>query len=135
MSGLDTTKLSRTQKGAINYFKKREKNFQLFHLDSYGVKKVCAAWPNMTLKFTFDNDAAPLDVAYKWTWAWQGVKFDPVELACLTGLREQVLFALDICIGNKLIYPDGTVNKIIMDSLEILYTDADILLEGLIEKG
>lgn len=86
------------------------------------------------LNFIPNTKKAPATDVYKWRWIWQGVQFDPVELATFTGLREKVLFALDICIGNRLIYPDGTISKIIKERLEIPYTDSATLLKGLIEK-
>ena len=131
-----TTKLSRTQKANINYFKRLENNFQQVHLKKYGVPEVIASWPHMTLTYTNGKKSVGSGDNYKWANAWLGVIFDPIQLARLTGLREQVLFALDICIGNKLIYPDGTVSKNIYDHLQIPYSDSDTLLaQVLIEKG
>lgn len=64
-----------------------------------------------------DNSAAPLDDNDKWRWLWEHCTFDPVELAQITGLKEDVLPAIDAAIGNRLVYPDGTISSVIEDKI------------------
>lgn len=90
----------------------------------------------MTLTLKEDRSAAPLCLNMKWRWLWDHCKFDPIQLAQLTGLKEAVLFGLDAAIGNRLIYPDGTISKTIDDKIRLPFmSEKDILEEGLIEKG
>ena len=104
-------------------------------LNISGVKMVCACWPHMKLTHKRDNSEAPNDLNQRWRWLWDNCDFNPVELAQLTGLKEDVLFALDAAIGNKLIYPDGSISSVIKKKILLkLNEKKSSIFKGLTER-
>ena len=75
--------------------------------------KLVIAWTNLTIrKAEFIDCPDGRNENEIWQWLWAQVRFDPEELrekSALpgTGFEKQIQFL----IGNRLIYPDGTINS------------------------
>ena len=83
----------------------------------------------------YDKSAAPADPYDCWVWLWQAARFDAVELGQVTGLQQDALIGLDSAIGNKLIYPDGTINSKIEGGFKFQFKDeTDKIKLGLTER-
>ncbi len=125
-------KLSKSQKDALAYFKKREGLFQHIPLLDSMVRGVVAAWDKMPVKMEFDASKAPTDPHKKWAWLWSKCIYDPLEMSYLTGYRDQVFFPLAQAKGHRLIYPDGSISRVA--EIKILFpfmTDQDKIKYGL----
>lgn len=114
-------KLSVSQRAALKHFKGREAIFDTMHLEIPFVDRICRCWPNIRVTMVYNKSAAPKDDYEKWLWLWNSAVFDPIELGQVTGLQQDCLLGLDAAIGNKLIYPDGSINNQIELSLKSLY--------------
>ena len=140
-------KLSVSQKATLKHFKSLEcsdqRRFVFEKGGSYGITNVpihavaavCKSWSNLLIEMPYKQAKAPVDDNARWAWLWEGVEFNAIDLAQLTGLGEYVLFAIDIVIGNKLVYPDGSVSNFIDLELKLPFMDKDDKIKkGLIES-
>lgn len=109
---------SKTQIAAIDKFKAAENRIQTLYLSDIFVKKVCASWEYISRDITTITTKAPSGDNQAWAWLWQAVRINIVELAYVTGSKDRCLGALAIARANHLIYPDGTVNKFVLQRLQ-----------------
>ena len=84
------------------------------------VTLVVASWPYMTVEVLPGAGKPPTNDVDKWRWLWKYVRFDIVELAFITGLGDRCAPAMARARGNRLIYPNGTINKVIEKRLKKL---------------
>jgi hypothetical protein len=62
---------------------------------------------------------APRDEFALWRWLWSCVWFDAEELAAVSGLSEtEAARVLRMCMGLRLVYPDGSISKHAQQLLE-----------------
>lgn len=107
-----------SQLEVLNYFKSSEGELQTHYLDDKYVLRVCSSWGFITKHIITVNTKPPEDENQLWAWLWQGVKISIGELAYVTGSRDKVLAALAVARANRLIYPDGTLNKFVLQILK-----------------
>jgi hypothetical protein len=77
--------------------------------------KIIIAWTNIDVKCTNELTSLPGDSEREiWEWLWQNTKFSIVELKekADISVADYVLESkMKPLIGNRIIYPDGTVNS------------------------
>jgi hypothetical protein len=71
------------------------------------------AWKSVTVKHLELADCPETDPVKKWEWMWGRVKYELEGFAAVAGVRIQDVGPLiNRMIGLRLIYPDGTINKL-----------------------
>lgn len=107
----------------LAYFKQNEKpEVVLLVADNPELIKIIIAWTNIDIKYidklTQPNSDSEREI---WEWLWQNTKFSLAELKekadipCVESVLEKKMKPL---IGNRIIYPDGTVNSYVQRYLK-----------------
>ena len=104
----------------LEAFKQNEKpEIVLFVADNPELIKIIIAWTNTTVGRT--EDATPLcDESENavWEFLWANATFSEAELLAKSGLtRYRFDQELQKLIGNRILYPDGTVNSFVQRHL------------------
>ena len=102
----------------LNRFKQNEKpETVLVIADNHELIKVIVAWSNLDVKpadkMTMLTGDSENEV---WDWLWENTGFSLTELKAKTGVpySESVLKQkMKLLIGNRILYPDGTVNSFV----------------------
>jgi len=79
------------------------------------LRKALVAWPSVKIEFIVPvGDCEPeADEVTKWEWMWSRVKFNEGMFGVVAGLRGQDVSSVIVRLrGLRLIYPDGTINKL-----------------------
>ncbi len=98
----------------LNWFKQNEKpEVVLLIADDTERIKIVVAWTNTATrrkkKLTRLRDDSDSEV---WEWLWENVEYSPQELMLKSSARQYGFDSkLDSLIGNRVLYPDGTVNS------------------------
>jgi len=103
-----------TQK--LEWFKKNEKpEVVLFVADSPELIKIVIAWANTTVDRAEDATALSDESENAiWQWLWSNATFSEEELLAKSGQsRYRFDQELKKLIGNRILYPDGTVNSFV----------------------
>ena len=108
---------SKSQEAAIKDFKVEATQLQLMYLKDKAVRQLCVSWQFISRQTIEIKDKAPKDDNERWLWLWQAVKINLHELAYVTGAKDKCLSALAVARSNRLIYPDGTINKFVSQEL------------------
>jgi len=74
------------------------------------LRKIVSAWPKIKLERTPAKKPCPDDEYGRWIWLWDQVSYDLEEIKKITGVRMAVEALTKILIGNRIIYPDGTIS-------------------------
>jgi hypothetical protein len=101
----------------MEWFKSNEKpEVVLLIADDPQKIKLLIAWTNTTVRQIENSATPPANVSENeiWQWLWEQVQFNPDELreksaVPIQGFEKQLQFL----IGNRLIYPDGTINSFV----------------------
>jgi hypothetical protein len=102
----------------LNWFKQNEQpEAVLIIADNTDLIKIVSGWSNLEVEIT---DNLPELVGNSentvWNWLWKNSRFSLTELKAKTGApySESVLKQkLKPLIGNRILYPDGTVNSFV----------------------
>jgi hypothetical protein len=99
----------------LNRFKQNEKPEVVLLLDNNPeLVKIVVAWTNINIKPIRNLTGSPDNCEVEsWDWLWENVAYSLKELKEKTGtpISEKALGdKLKPVIGNRIIYPDGTVN-------------------------
>lgn len=83
--------------------------------DDADLIKLIVAWTNTSVTpTTRPTKLRGGTISEKWGWLWQNVKYSRQELIQKSGLAAHEFDArLRVLIGNRVIYPDGTVNSFV----------------------
>ena len=104
----------------LEWFKSNEKpEVVLLIADDPQKIKILIAWTNTTVQ-QVENSAAPEGVCENetWRWLWDQVKFDHDDLREKSAVSSLSFDKqLQFLIGNRLIYPDGTINSFVQGYL------------------
>jgi hypothetical protein len=81
-----------------------------------GLRKLAVAWGKIRINRTDRTDRT--DKTNKkqseneiWNELWDQVEYDFDEIKKISGVRIGIEQKMDILIGNRIIYPDGTINS------------------------
>ncbi len=102
----------------LSLFKQNEKpEVVLFVADNPERIKIILAWSNLNVKHT-EKSTLLKDESVNgiWSWLWENIKYSKRELLEKSGLSlsESCLEnKLKPLIGNRVLYPDGTVNSFV----------------------
>jgi hypothetical protein len=99
----------------VNWFKQNEKpETVLLVADNPDRIKLVIAWTNLTIEqsknlTTLDDDSEN----NVWEWLWQNTKYSKTELKEKSDIPSEIVLEnrMKPLIGNRVIYPDGTVNS------------------------
>jgi len=100
----------------LKWFKENEKpEAVLFIGDDPEMIKVVVAWPNMVVKRADDLTPPEGDSESEiWDWLWRNTTYSREELITKSSLSTYALDGkLAPLIGNRVLYPDGTVNSFV----------------------
>ena len=100
----------------LQWFKENEKpEVVLFVGDDATLTKIALAWTNATVKRS--PEVSPLHgdcESEAWNWLWENASYSRQDLLARSGAFEHGFAAkLNILIGNRILYPDGTVNSFV----------------------
>ena len=115
MNAKERTKLARHLAG----FRKLEKKSQVATVvDKPAAITMLGVW-SACEKDWRPQGRAPKQDFELWRWLWQSVWFDLEGLAAISGLSEtEAARVLRVCMGLRLVYPDGTISKHAQQLLE-----------------
>ena len=90
--------------------------------DTDALRRLVVAWSKIKILRIDPVSHIPNEKQEIWKWIWECVKYDQQELKQITGITGfDVDCLVDILIGNRLLYPDGTVStwalKIVQQSI------------------
>ena len=102
----------------LAHFKQNEKpEVVLVVAGNAELVKIAVAWTNLDVRCAENlselNSKSESEI---WRWLWRNTKFSLAELRAKTGVAygESVLASkLEPLIGNRILYPDGTVNSFV----------------------
>jgi hypothetical protein len=78
-------------------------------LDSDSLRRLTVAWPYVKRTFKEFSDV-PSSKEYWWEWLWSHVIFDSNQWGVSAGVPSCMIGLTSILIGNRIIYPDGTIS-------------------------
>ncbi len=102
----------------LTWFKQNEKpEAVLMIADSPELIRIIIAWSNLEVKLANKMTALTSDCENEvWDWLWGNSRYSLTKLKDQTGVpySESVLEQkMKLLIGNRIIYPDGTVNSFV----------------------
>jgi len=100
----------------LRWFKENEKpEVVLFVGDDATLTKIALAWTNATVKRPQELSPLRGDCESEvWNWLWENTSYSRSDLLARSGAFEHGFDAkLAILIGNRILYPDGTVNSFV----------------------
>ena len=77
--------------------------------------KIVVAWPTVAVERKTASGKPSTDTDHEWWgWLWKNARYSQTEIAEKTGIRGGSLERkMEILIGNRVLYPDGTVNSFV----------------------
>jgi hypothetical protein len=100
----------------LSWFKSEEKpEAVLVVADDAALTKIVVAWPTIAVERKGQSTAPSTDSEHEWwQWLWRNARFSTAEIAERTGIQgESLERKMRILIGNRVLYPDGTVNSFV----------------------
>ena len=100
----------------MGWFKENEKpEVVLFMGEDSTLTKIALAWTNTTTKRSQKLSPLQSDSESEvWNWLWENTTFSRQDLLTRSGVFEHGFDArLAILIGNRILYPDGTLNSFV----------------------
>ncbi len=100
----------------LSWFKAEEKpEAVLVVADDAVLTKIVVAWPTAAVERKTLSITPSTDSEHEWwQWLWKNTRYSQAEIAERTGVRGQTLERkMQILIGNRVLYPDGTVNSFV----------------------
>jgi len=97
-------------------FKSEEKpEAVLVVADDAALTKIVVAWPTIAVEPRVRSATRPADSEHEWwDWLWKNTRYSASEIAERTGIRgEDLERKMKLLIGNRVLYPDGTVNSFV----------------------
>lgn len=96
----------------LQEFKKNEKSEDIIPiLEDADIQKLIIAWTKIVIRRIHHKDTLPDTFNEKWLWLWKQISWSERELLNISGIPETKFCRIvNQSCGNRLIYPDGTVN-------------------------
>jgi len=106
----------------LAYFKNNEEAENIVPLaDDSDLMNGLVAWKSVVITLKKADECPYMDDASKWKWLWEHVQFNEQEFGIVAGVKGQDVGRLiDRLIGLRLIYPDGTINKLAKQYLQMM---------------
>jgi hypothetical protein len=98
------------------WFKEHERpEAVLVVADDTELTRIVVAWPTVVVEVEARSATPPSGREHEcWDWLWRNTRYSQAEIAERTGIRGETLERkMQILIGNRVIYPDGTVNSFV----------------------
>lgn len=102
--------------GILQRFKDEEKpEAVLVVADEAALAKIVVAWPTISVERKPRGLKPPSgDENALWEWLWKNTRYCVCEVAERTGIRgESLKRKIQMLIGNRVLYPDGTINSFV----------------------
>ena len=88
-------------------------------VDDEELRKGLVAWKSVVVKYREAGDCPHKEEAARWNWMWEYVDFDMTGFGTVAGAKSQdVSRMFQRLKGLRLIYPDGTMNKLAKQYLQ-----------------
>lgn len=99
----------------LKFFKENEKpEVVLLIADDEKLIKLIIAWTNTNIIYNNNIDEPDFEDEIEiWDWLWSNIEFSIEEIQLKSSLSMNIEHRLNFLIGNKAIYPDGTMNTFI----------------------
>ena len=90
-------------------------------IDSIELRHGISAWKSVKISKTSEEDCDEEDQLIMWEWIWEQVEFDINGFATVAGVKVYEASSLIARLkGLRLIYPDGSINKVAQEYLHEL---------------
>ena len=88
-------------------------------VDDEELRKGMVAWKSVVVEYKSAGECPHQDEAAQWNWMWDYVSFDMSSFGVVAGAKGQDVSSLFKRLkGLRLIYPDGTINKLAKQFLQ-----------------
>lgn len=88
-------------------------------IDDDEMLKGLVAWKSVVVKYKAAGECQEKEEAAQWNWMWDYVEFDLAAFGVVAGAKGQDVGGLFRRLkGLRLIYPDGTINKLAKSYLQ-----------------
>lgn len=88
-------------------------------IDNSELQNGMIAWKSVQIKYKPSTNCQEKDTVARWNWMWNQIEYDSNGFGIVAGVKAQdVGKLLNRLIGLRLIYPDGTVNKLASQFLQ-----------------
>jgi hypothetical protein len=88
-------------------------------VDDEELRKGLVAWKSVVVKYKEAGECPHKEEAAMWNWMWEYVEFDLAAFGTVAGAKSQdVSRMFQRLKGLRLIYPDGTMNKLAKQYLQ-----------------
>ncbi|HNT35928.1 MAG TPA: hypothetical protein PKH07_13135, partial [bacterium] len=82
--------------------------------NNYQLMRMVVSWPNLPRRHQPQGEGHGPSDDDTWRWLWDNVSYDIKQWGLMSGIPENFTSEFrEVLVGNRLIYPDGTVNKFI----------------------
>lgn len=101
--------------GLAKFKHKENPEVILLVADDADLIRIIVAWPNTAVRKSRRPTRLRSDCEHEiWEWLWKNTKFSRAELLWKSGISEHGFGRkLETLIGNRVLYPDGTVNSFV----------------------
>ena len=105
----------------LGHFKANEDAENLVPIvDDDELRSGVVAWKSVQIRYKTPEDCPLKEEVAQWNWLWQHVEFDEQDFGIVAGVKGQnVSPLLRRMVGLRLIYPDGTINKLAKQYLQM----------------
>lgn len=79
-------------------------------MDDLSLQKILIAWPKISISHISTKKTAPSTKNELWHWLWEQIEFEQDEITEITGIKYDLPKMFKILIGNRIIYPDGSIS-------------------------
>ena len=86
----------------------------LLMANNHQLMRMLVTWPNVAVKPACTTEATDSSDEEVWNWLWENTAYNPKEWSSKSGVSSSFFEeSRAILIGNRLVYPDGTLNKFV----------------------
>lgn len=98
----------------LQHFKENEPAENLVPLmEDQSLRNGMVAWKSVTIQYKPASECTHNDETSRWNWLWKQIEYDSNTFAAVSGVKSQDVGTLITrLIGLRLIYPDGTINRL-----------------------
>jgi len=106
---------AKTYAEKLDWFKANERPEGVLLIDgNHQLMRMLVAWSSVTIEPQCDVEAAACSDENAWNWLWESTSYDFEEWASKSGVSNSFFEEnRAILVGNRLVYPDGTLNKFV----------------------
>ena len=100
----------------LQWFKEKEKpETVLVVAENEALIKIVLAWSNIAVRRDPEVSSLPADTESEvWQWLWKNAQYSREELMAKSVVYDRLFDRkLELLIGNRVLYPDGTMNSFV----------------------